>query len=236
MAPTPLTYANTVAQVNGVLGGGGAPPAGYASSAADRTIWLSVDPGQFANLFGQQLLQVSSGGNSTLAWTGNLQLSDQITAGVVRGVWVEKSVAIANPAVVASTPVSLSPGPLGIANDSPDQVTATPAAIATNYHFPLPPGVATAPVALVEPDVHDQAALFAAFNQYRQQVGLPAVTQSQFRIFSGTDAPGPSSSELALDISVVAGAVPNSSLLLYSFLRQRHDIQRLSAGLLRLDQ
>src|SRR6185436_12468874 len=79
------TYANTVAQVNGVLGGGAPPPAGYVSSAADRTIWLSVDPGQFASLFGQQLLEVSSGGNSTLAWTGNLQLNDQITAGVVRG-------------------------------------------------------------------------------------------------------------------------------------------------------
>src|SRR5262249_374828 len=58
------TYASTVAQVNAVLGGGGAPPAGYVSSAADRTIWLSLDPGQFAHLFGQQLLQVTSGKNS----------------------------------------------------------------------------------------------------------------------------------------------------------------------------
>src|SRR5262249_2928004 len=158
------TYANTLAQVNGVLGGGGMPPAGYVSSAADRTIWLSLDPGQFAHLFGQQLLQVTSGRNAALAWTGNLQLNDQITASVVGGIWVEKSVAIANPAVVAATPVSLSPGPLGIGNDSSDHVTATPAAIAANYHFPLPPGVATAPVALVEPDVHDQAKLLAAFN------------------------------------------------------------------------
>jgi Domain of unknown function (DUF4114) len=118
--------------------------------------------------------------------------------------------------VVASTPVSLSPGPLGIANDSSNQVTATPAAIAANYHFPLPPGVATDAVALVEPNVNDQAALLAAFNQYRQQVGLPAVTQSQFKILS-PDGSGPVSNELALDISVVAGAVPNSSLLLYSF-------------------
>lgn len=109
------TYANTVAQVNGLLGGGAPPPAGYVSSAAARTIWLSVDPGQFANLFGQQLLEVSSGGISTLAWTGNLQLNSQITAGVVSGIWVEKSVAIVNPAVVASTPVSLSPGPQGAA-------------------------------------------------------------------------------------------------------------------------
>lgn len=109
------TYANTVAQVNGLLGGGAPPPAGYVSSAAARTIWLSVDPGQFANLFGQQLLEVSSGGISTLAWTGNLQLNSQITAGVVSGIWVEKSVAIVNPAVVAATPVSLSPGPQGAA-------------------------------------------------------------------------------------------------------------------------
>ena len=211
------TYANTVAQVNAVLGGGGAPAANYVSSAADRTIWLSLDPGQFHQLFGRDLLQVTSGGNSSLAWTGNLQLNDQITAGVVAGIWVEKSVAIANPAVIASTPVSLSPGPLGIGNDSPNGVIATPAAIAANYHFPLPPGVATDAVALVEPNVHDQARLFAAFNEYRQQVGLPPVTQSQFQIVSGTNTPGPTTNELALDISVVAGAVPNSSLLLYSF-------------------
>jgi hypothetical protein len=212
----PATYASTVAQVNALLGGGAPAPSNYVSSAADRTIWLSLDPGQFATLFGQQLLQVSSGSNSTLAWTGTLQLNDQITAGVIGGIWVEKSVTIANPAVLVGTPVSLSPGPLGIANDSADQVTAPPAAIAANYRFPLPPGVATNPVALVEPDVPDQAALFTAFNQYRQQVGLAAVTPGQFRIVSGTDVSGTVSDELALDISVVAGAVPNSNLLLYS--------------------
>src|SRR4029450_13236008 len=74
----------------------------------------------------------------------------------------------------------------------------------------------TGAVALVEPNVNDQAALLAAFNQYRQQVGLPTVTQSHLQTLS-PDGSGPVSNELALDISVVAGAVPNSSLLLYSF-------------------
>src|SRR4029453_15654252 len=45
------TYANTVAQVNGLLGGGAPPPAGYVSSAADRMIWRCVGPGQVPTLF-----------------------------------------------------------------------------------------------------------------------------------------------------------------------------------------
>ena len=75
--------------------------------------------------------------------------------------WVDEVVAITNPAVLASTPVSLSPGPLGIGNATASDPSDGDAGGTSppNYHFPLPPGVATAPVALVESDdfVHDQA-------------------------------------------------------------------------------
>ena len=52
---------------------------GYLSSAADRTIWLSLSPAQFQKLFGQSLQQLTTtvpGATPTtmLVWTGNLGL------------------------------------------------------------------------------------------------------------------------------------------------------------------
>ena len=134
---------------------------------------------------------------------------------------VHGAVAITNPNVLFPTPVSLSPGPLGIGNATVDGVIATPAALAAHYNFPLPPGVATAPVALVESGQVGQGTLFADYNLYRQQVGL---SPGSLTIISGTNTYVDSgailnpttSGELAADISVVAGAVPNSLQLLYA--------------------
>jgi hypothetical protein len=232
-------YSATSSQVAGVVGGTALTQAasqGYTSSAADRTIWVTLDAGQFKALFGQDLqlintLTVSKTQGviptSYAAWTGNLQLNDAIAPGVIKGVWVDAMVAINNPAVLASTPVSLPVGPLGIGNGTAQgvgdiagvpPVAATPAALAAQYHFPLPAGVATGPIALVESDgFGPPGALFAAYNVYRQQVGLPAVTQSQFQIIGNNGNNAIPSNELTLDISVVAGAAPNSSQLLYSF-------------------
>ena len=205
---------------------------GYVSSAADRTIWLTVNPAQFQSLFGKTLLQAtnSSGGFVATAWTGNLGLDSSISAGAVKGLWVEEGPAIGNPQVLDSAlvpPVPLQPlstqggAALGIGNGAPsaNKVTATPAAIAADYKFPLPASVATAPVALVETDISAQTTLLNAYNQYRQQVGLSAVTPAQFQVLSGTNLPTANIiSEVALDISMVGDAVPNSSQLLYSYL------------------
>ena len=216
-------YANTVSQVIAVVGSAAlaAPAAlGYVSSAADRTIWVTVDSAQFATLFGTTLLEVTGGdGGTTLAWAGNLSLNPAIGSGAIGGLWIEKSVAITNPAVLYTDPISLTAGPLGIGNSSPDALSATPAAIAAHYNFPLPADVATDPIALVEPDVPHQAALFAAFNRYRVAVGLAPMTAEQFRIVSGTDSDkGSTSGELVLDISNLAGGAPASSQLLYAML------------------
>ena len=234
-------YSTTSSQVAGVVGSAALTQAanqGYTSSAADRTIWVTLDAGQFQALFGQDLqvidtltvskTQGKAVPTSYAAWTGNLQLNDAIAPGVIKGVWVDAMVAINSPAVLASTPVSLALGPLGIGNATAQgagdiggvpPVAATPAALAAQYHFPLAAGVATGPIALVESDGFGSSpgALFAAYNVYRQQLGLPAVTQSQFQIVGqNTNKPIPAN-ELTLDISVVAGAAPNSSQLLYSF-------------------
>ena len=217
----PALYATTVSQVVAVVGNTAltTPTAlGYVSSAADRTIWVTVDSAGFASLFGQTLLEVTHAGGTSLAWTGNLTLDATIPAGAITGLWVEQEVALSNPHVLVSTPVPLSAGPLGIGNASTDQVRATPAAIAAHYDFPLPSDVMTGPIALVEPNVPNQQALFDAFNQYRVEMGLAPVTAAQFRILSGTNTSGTTSGELVLDISVISGAAPNSSLLLFSML------------------
>ena len=220
----PTTYGATQTAVAGVVGNGPALTAssdGYVSSAADRTIWLTLTPGQFDTLFGQHLLQVTTSATTqtVLAWTGSLSLAPSI-ASAVKGLWLEESVAITNPAIMDSTLVPPTIGPQGIGNAATNTVTATPAAIAANYKFPLPAHIPTDPIALVEGNVNIQATLFADYNLYRQQVGLAPVTPAQFQIVSGTNSTSntTTSGELTLDISVIAGAAPNSTQLLYSFL------------------
>jgi hypothetical protein len=224
------TYAAAVSAVTTALGGSGAlqfaANLGYESSAADRTIWVSLSPKGFNDLFGQELHQVDytygqtgtgqPAVNKVYAWTGSLTLAPSL--GSVSGLWVEQSVPIPNPNVLNGTLVAPTVGPQGVGNASANALSVTPAGIAANYHFPLPGDVATGPIALVENDVNNQAGLFAAYNQYRQQVGLEAVTAEQFRVLSGTDTAGTVLGELTLDISVVAGAAPNSTQLLYSYL------------------
>ena len=232
-------YSTAASQVAGVVGNAALTEAanlGYTSSAADRTIWATLDAGQFKALFGQDLQMINTLKVSTTqgvtptsyaAWTGNLQLNDAITPGVIKGVWIDSMVAINNPAVLASTPVSLPVGPLGIGNATTQgvgdiagvaAVDATPAALAAQYHFPLPAGAATAPIALVESDgFGSPGALLDAYNLYRHQLGLAAVTPAQFQILGHNGNNAIPSNELTLDISVVAGAAPNSSQLLYSF-------------------
>jgi hypothetical protein len=192
---------------------------GHLSSAADRTIWVTLDPTQFEHLFGRPLLDVGG----TLAWTGSLGIDDRIAPGVIKGLWFTEAPAITNPHVLFPTPVALSPGPLGIGNATVDEVIAMPAALAAHYNFPLGPDVATAPVALVEVGEFGQGTLFADYNLYRQQLGLPPgsftiIAGASTHVDSGTILNPTTSGELAGDISIVSGGAPNSSLLLYADL------------------
>ena len=220
----PTAYSAATAAVTSALGSNAAQAlassTGYVSSQADRTIWVSLTPDQFETLFHTDLYSVTSNNAGSLttvnAWTGSLTLSPSL-AGVV-GLQVEEFASIPNPLVLDSTLVAPMLGTQGAGNGATNTVTATPAAIAANYGFPLSAGLATDPVALIESDMNNQAGLFAAYNVYREQIGLPPITQAQFQILSGTNTPGTITSELGLDISVVGGAVPNSTQLLYSYL------------------
>jgi hypothetical protein len=220
----PTTYAATVAGAEAVLGTSEpldvANAIGYVSSAADRTVWLTLNASQFDTLFGTPLLTITyDGGYQQTAWGGNLSLPSTI-AGNVEGLWVDQGASIPNPEILNSTNAHTPAGPLGIGNDAPSAstTTATPAAVAANYHFPLPAGVPTDPIALVESNVPSQAELFSALNTYREALGLPAMTEAQWQVLSGTDHGGTPNGEITLDMSVLADIVPNSTQYIYSYL------------------
>ena len=102
---------------------------------------------------------------------------------------------------------------------------ATPAAIAANYDFPLSgdlAGVATKPIAVIEANLPDgtYASLCEHYNDYREKLHLPKLTADEFNYFGmagGATDPWLASSEFALDISVLAGAAPESALNLYGY-------------------
>src|ERR1044072_8573482 len=210
------TYNPVTAQIQTALAGiAGADPfttaaaAGYISTAADRTIWLTLNPEQFTTLFNSALFQVSNplAGTTTLAWTGNLAFNDAISASsaaAIQGLWVESNAALTNPLVTASTLVAPTLGPLGIGNATENKVVATPAAIAAGDPLPLSASVATDAVALVATVYGSTAPLTSGYYQYRQTVGL---AQGTLQDASAANLRGSASGELTLDISVVAGAV-----------------------------
>jgi hypothetical protein len=199
-----------------------ATAAGLQSSAANRTIWMELTAAQFNTLFGTPILEVRQGGDlATLAWGGNLDLSS-LPAGIeenIAGIWAESGAfnLPANPVVFDSVGSNPPAGPIGVGNTAAEKIVATPTAIAGNYHFPLPTSVETPAVALVEQGL-DIPGLLADLNVYRAAIGLRPLTPAEFVVASGANLPGGSLGELALDISVVAGAVPNSTQILYSTL------------------
>ncbi|MDP1747876.1 MAG: hypothetical protein Q8L22_00345 [Reyranella sp.] len=240
----PTTYNAVVAAVQAIVGAGAlqaAADAGYVSNVQDRMIWMTLDKTQFEDLFGTPLLSVQSAPGDAqtnanidqyvLAWGGDLSLPGSIAGNIV-GLWSEQNSSsttvgpvtgqenISNPPVLETTGVTLAVGPLGVGNAAPDanKVHVTSIALAESYNFPLAVDIQTPTIALVEGNVPDQAQLLASYNDYRTAIGLSAVTAAQFDVVSGTDVVGTSSGELTLDISVVAGAAPNSSQLLYADL------------------
>jgi hypothetical protein len=222
------TYNTVKGQIQTALAGiTGADPfttataAGYISTAEDRTIWLSLNRDQFTALFNSALFEISNTNPqtvTTLAWTGNLAFNDAISASsaaAIQGVWIERGAALTNPLVTASALVAPTLGPLGVGNATEAKVVATPAALAASYNFPLSTSVGTDAVALVETVYGSSAALTSGYNQYRQALGLAPGT---LQYVSGATLGGSASGELTLDISVVAGAVPNSTIRMYSDL------------------
>lgn len=240
----PTTYNAVLAAVQSIVGAPAlqaATDTGYVSNVQDRMIWMTLDKTQFEALFGTPLLSVQSASGDAqtnanidqyaLAWGGNLSLPDSIAGNVV-GLWCEQNSTsatlgtvtgqdnISNPPVLEMTGVTLAVGPLGVGNAAPEanKVHVPSTVLAESYNFPLAGNIPTPSVALVEGNVPDQAQLLASYNDYRTAIGLSTVTAAEFNIVSGTDVAGSSSGELTMDISVVAGAAPTSTQLLYADL------------------
>ncbi|WP_332116382.1 DUF4114 domain-containing protein [Azorhizobium caulinodans] len=200
---------------------------GYNSSADSRTVWLNLTPAQFKTLFNTDLL-VYAGANQSYgsyvnyAWSGNLSLPSNIQS-QVSGIWVSTlaPTPYGSPAPNPAAPVALSQGAQSPGNSQTgaNESNPTPTQVAEAYNFPLTSkGVVTTPIGLVEGGV--PANLETALNAYRTSVlGLPAYTGSQFQIISGANArigvgdPG----EESLDVSIIAGAAPNSQQLYYAY-------------------
>jgi hypothetical protein len=201
---------------------------GYVSCVENRTVWVSLTPAQFETLFGTSLLSITLAGadEGFPAWAGNLNLPEEI-AGKIKGLWVEQEIRIPSPEPMATeevAPVTVGDGYLGIGNGYL-KADATPAAVAANYDFPLSgdlDGVATKPIAVIEANLPDDkyVSLFEHYNEYREKLHLSKLTTDEFSYFgmggTATD-PWQAASEFTLDISVIAGAAPESALKLYGY-------------------
>ena len=201
---------------------------GYVSSAADRTIWLTLTPDQFTTLFNTTML--ASDYWSQIAWSGQLSLPSAIAANV-SGIWAD-AITVAGtpdsfmvdltPQVLDTTQAPIPQGPQGIGNTSTQMSRQAPSSLlAQHYNYPLYAlaGVATPTIGLFETPVGpDYSTLLTDYNAFRTAIGEPTLTSGQFTINSGGSGnnPAKANGEMMLDISVLAGAAPNSPVTIYS--------------------
>ena len=249
----PAVYANTQQAILAALDNPPVNPMtraaeqGYSASADNRTIWLTLTTDQFNTLFNSVLLANSE----AYAWTGPLSLPSTIAVDTIAGLWVDQGVSFNNPVHAASVPANptgpgIGPGagPVSLGNWasvydavqwSPDvavveaAVNATPAAIAAYYDFPLPIGLSAPAIALVETGLQ-QPNLLAALNAYRQELGLRPLNPTEFQSIAGNTVTASGDLlELALDISVISGAAPNSAIYLYGASAQNTGVTSFQA-------
>ncbi len=214
------------------LGGAVLDTDGYISSAASRTIWVSLDATAFQKVFGTDLYLLENGNVPIAsAWAGALSLPDSI-ASDVGGFWVDQNVG-ATPVQVGGQGFTLQEGPQGAGNYDYGQaksgVTPTPTAVADYYHYPLNAlghlGIDTPNIGLVEPllNLSTYNDLLTQLNEYRQNIlGIAPLTAEELVQTQVSNASGSyTKSEMTLDVSIVSGAAPNSSMIFYSKLQDQ---------------
>jgi hypothetical protein len=193
----------------------------YVSSAASRTLWVSLDTAQgFHDLFGTELFQYtppSSDDYEFLFWNGELSLPD---AWDVKGLWFDT--AVGPPAsTLDNRSVTLPAGPQSIGNDAPDTQTRSAAAIADLYNFPLQGlGLDTDLIGLIEVGVGSSLPAAGDFQDlletFTDSVG---VTYTGTVTTQGADGQNYNTSgeglERSLDVGVVAPVNPTSDIRLY---------------------
>ncbi len=208
----------------------------YVSSAESRTIWISLDTAeQFSQLF-QTTLYTATDGPSAF-WLGDLSLPKEWD---VEALWIDTYWDTPAATKLAEGSQTLTAGPLGVGNASPNQPDMGPNLIAEMYNFPVSnaelkaAGVDIGKVGLIEPgigsalsdaapnpddpasdpDVAFQEALTTYLTGLQisgdGQVHTQGVDGQSWAENSG------SAGERSLDVGVVAAINPDSDIILYN--------------------
>jgi hypothetical protein len=208
---------------------------GYVSSVESRTIWVQVDHSNFTKLFGPSatlMIGTDESGNTLSYWNGNLSLPSGWTSTYgVRGVLFDSfrfgDAVLPNPG--SGTAVQLAPGPQSPGNSSTDRALLFPESVAEAYNFPLTGdlwdpssglAVATGPVGLLEPEIGTAVPAGADFerllNRYRREAGIDTPATVVTVAPGGQSWNGDDGLERSLDVGVVTGTNPQSTLVVYA--------------------
>ena len=207
----------------------------YVSSAESRTIWISLDTAEQFNQLFQTTLYTTSDDYPESFWLGNLQLPKEWG---VEGLWIDTYWDTPPATMLADGSQTLTAGPLGVGNASPNQPGVAPNAIAGMYNFPVTneelkaAGVDIGKVGLVEPGIGSalpdvvpnpddpasdpNAAFQIALTAYLQGLQISGDGKVHTQGVDGQSWASGGSGERSLDVGVVAAINPDSDIILYN--------------------
>ena len=207
---------------------------GYVSSAESRTIWVEVTADNFSTLFGPQAqwMTKGTGTSETWYWNGSLSLPQTLAANGVSSLWFDTDKlhpVLANPGTPSQS-VTLDQGWQSEGNSSSAIAKLFPGQIANDYYkFPLPAGVATGAIGLVEPGVGTAmlddptgSGFQAAIDAYRAAAGIATSASVTLVAPGGQAYPNVTppafnpAGERSLDVGVVTAINPQSPLIIYA--------------------
>ncbi len=204
---------------------------GYISSAASRTIWVSLDSSHFQTLFQTALVGGTYGNNYSLQyWNGNLSLPTEWN---VVGIAPDESAVPTASTLSGSATATLSQGPQSPGNAASQTAAYFPGQIAsTAYNFPLAgTSVATGTVGLLEPGIGDAMpdkttiTFQQGLDNYRATAGLTTSGTYYSVTNNGQSYSSGNGLERSLDAGVIASAAPQSTIGLYTGSGTQHGAQ-----------
>ncbi|WP_191061098.1 S53 family peptidase [Geminicoccus harenae] len=196
---------------------------GYVSSPESRTVWVTLDAEGFQNLFGTELLVVGDPEEPEFAfWNGELSLPDGWDVDLA-GIWLDFE-AGPDPVLLTDHQTGLVEGAQSIGNElahKGETPQFTPVEIARMYNFPVTEGP-TSTIALIETGIGDaipedaQTDFQTRLDDYRQTIGVGGSGKYYVDNPDGQIYEEEGAGERSLDVGVVAGAAPDSTIGLYN--------------------